>query len=133
MLIDSDIKEYVMKYLQKIHVTGSVKWALAGALALALVACGFGDDSLPTSTTTVLAASLSGDQEVPPTITGALGTGTLSLVSPSRHQREHYAGRHDGHRGAHPRGRHGVQRSHHRSAHPNRTRHLVCTGGRNAD
>ncbi|UUZ78282.1 CHRD domain-containing protein [Polaromonas sp. P1(28)-13] len=73
-----------MKYLQKIHVTGSVKWALAGALALALVACGFGDDSLPTSTTTVLAASLSGDQEVPPTITGALGTGTLSLVSPSR-------------------------------------------------
>lgn len=73
-----------MKYLQKIHVIGSVKWALAGALALALVACGFGDDSLPTSTTTVLAASLSGDQEVPPTITGALGIGTLSLVSPSR-------------------------------------------------
>lgn len=73
-----------MKYLQKIHVAGPVKWALAGALALALVACGFGDDSLPASTTTVLAASLSGDQEVPPTITGALGTGTLSLVSPSR-------------------------------------------------
>lgn len=74
-----------MKYLQKIHVIGPVKWALVGALALALVACGFGDDSLPaTTTTTVLAASLSGDQEVPPTITGALGTGTLSLVSPSR-------------------------------------------------
>ena len=74
-----------MKYLQKIQVTGPLKWSLVGALALALVACGGGDDPpAPVSTTTVLPASLSGDQELSPTITGALGTGTLSLATPSR-------------------------------------------------
>ena len=73
-----------MKYLQKIDVTGPLKWSVVGALALALVACGSSTDSSPPDTITALAASLSGDQELPPTITGALGTGTLSLGSPSR-------------------------------------------------
>ena len=73
-----------MKYLQKIDVTGPLKWSVVGALALALVACGSSTDSSPPDTITALAASLSGDQELLPTITGALGTGTLSLGSPSR-------------------------------------------------
>ena len=75
-----------MLNLQKIPFIRPLKWSLAGALALALVACGSGgDDRLPpASTATVLSAALSGDQELPPTVTGALGTGTLSLASPSR-------------------------------------------------
>ena len=73
-----------MKYLQKIDITRPLKWSVVGALALALVACGSSTDSSPPDTITALAASLSGDQELPPTITGALGTGTLSLGSPSR-------------------------------------------------
>jgi len=62
----------------------------AGAAALGLAACGGGDDDAyvapaatpPTSST--LSAALSGDQEISPTVTGALGAGTLTLVSPSR-------------------------------------------------
>lgn len=57
-----------------------LKWFLAGALALGLVACG-GDDH--TQVTTTHRASLSGEQEVPPVVTGALGTGTLAHDSPS--------------------------------------------------
>lgn len=74
-----------MKYLQAIHLTRAFKWCLAGAFALALAACGSGDDfPAPSSITTVSAASLSGEQEVPPTSSGALGTGTLTLVALSR-------------------------------------------------
>ena len=71
-----------MKYLQFMRLIHPLKWSLIGALALGLVACGDGSSSQQ-QTTTVLNASMSGDQEVPPTITGALGTGTLSLDSPS--------------------------------------------------
>jgi len=62
------------------------KWSLAGAFALALAACGGSDDVVtqPPPTTVTLAAAMSGDQELPATITGALGTGSLSLESPSR-------------------------------------------------
>lgn len=62
-------------------------WSLAAALVLGLSACGSGGDAdpvVPTPTTVQLKAALSGDQEVPPTLTGALGTGSLSLESPSR-------------------------------------------------
>ncbi|HWP11144.1 MAG TPA: CHRD domain-containing protein [Ramlibacter sp.] len=58
-----------------------LKWVLAAALGLGLVACGDNDDG---QVTTTLNASLSGDQEVPGVPTGALGSGTLSLDSPSR-------------------------------------------------
>ena len=62
------------------------KWSLAGVLALSLAACGGSDDVVtPVPTTSVtLATTMSGDQELPPTVTGALGTGSLSLESPSR-------------------------------------------------
>ena len=74
-----------MQYLLKTRVIRPLKWSLVGAVALALMACGGNDDPpAPASTTSVLSAALSGDQELPPTLTGALGTGTLSLVSPSR-------------------------------------------------
>lgn len=71
-----------MKYPQFMRLIHPLKWSLIGALALGLVACGGGNDSQ--QQTTVLKASMSGDQEVPPAITGALGTGTLSLESISR-------------------------------------------------
>jgi hypothetical protein len=48
------------------------------------VACGDGGGSQQTTT---LSASLSGDQEVPPPFTGAVGIGTLSLDLPSRNIR----------------------------------------------
>ena len=56
------------------------RWLLAGALALGLVACGGGGGSELVTTHT---ARLSGDQEVPPTVTGAIGSGGLSLQTPS--------------------------------------------------
>lgn len=65
------------------------KWCVAGILALTLAACGGDIDTLPTpiaaptQTTVTFLAAMSGDQELPPTVTGALGTGTLSLESPS--------------------------------------------------
>lgn len=75
-----------MKCFLNPRVLSTVKWSLVGAVALALMACGSGNDepTAPASTTIVSSAGLSGDQELPPTITGALGTGTLSLTSPSR-------------------------------------------------
>ena len=71
-------------------VTSTLKHSLAGLLALSLVACGGGSDNVPTAplapltTSVTLASTMSGDQELPPTLTGALGAGTLSLESPSR-------------------------------------------------
>lgn len=62
------------------------RWAAAGVVALGLVACGGdNDNNTPVATSSTLSAALSGDQESPtPTITGALGTGTLTLSMPSR-------------------------------------------------
>lgn len=71
-------------------VTSTLKHGLAGLLALSLVACGGGNDNVataplaPVTTSVTLASTMSGDQELPPTLTGALGAGTLSLESPSR-------------------------------------------------
>ena len=60
-------------------------WSLVGVLALGLAACGGNsDDPMPVATTSTLSAALSGDQETTPTVTGALGTGQLTLTSPSR-------------------------------------------------
>ncbi len=68
-----------MKYLPLSQLARPLGWSLTVALALGLAACG-GDGGGPAlATTTTLTASLSGDQEIPPTITGAVGTGTLSL------------------------------------------------------
>lgn len=63
------------------QVLDPLKWLLAAVLGLGLVACG-GDGA--TQQTTTLRATLSGDQEVPPVVTGAIGSGTLSLETPSR-------------------------------------------------
>lgn len=71
-----------MKSFQIFRLADPFKWIAAGVLAVSLAACGGSDG--PASTTTTLSASLSGDQEPTPTVTGALGTGTLSLTLPSR-------------------------------------------------
>ncbi len=72
-----------MKSFQSFRLSSPLNWIAAGVLAVSLAACSSGSDD-PPSTTATLSASLSGDQEPTPTVTGALGTGTLSLVSPSR-------------------------------------------------
>ncbi|MBC7618571.1 MAG: CHRD domain-containing protein [Candidatus Saccharibacteria bacterium] len=61
------------------------RWGGISTLAFALIACGGGsnNDSLAPIAST-LNATLSGDQEITPTITGALGAGSLTLTSPSR-------------------------------------------------
>ena len=60
-----------------------LKWTLIGTVALTLAACGGDSAPAPIQTTVTLLSAMSGDQEIPPTVTGALGTGTLSLESPS--------------------------------------------------
>lgn len=62
----------------------SSKWPFVAALALTLAACGGGSSGPTLPTAVTLSASMSGDQEVPASVTGALGAGTLSLESPSR-------------------------------------------------
>lgn len=58
---------------------------LTAATSVMLAACGGGDDEVPlVETPATLTARLSGDQETTPTVTGALGLGTLTLLSPSR-------------------------------------------------
>ncbi len=59
-------------------------WAFVGILTYSLVSCGgsSGDNTVvapPASTNSTYAASLSGDQEVTPTITGGVGTGSLTF------------------------------------------------------
>jgi hypothetical protein len=62
----------------------SLKWLLALSMSMALLACGSSSDS---DQTTVFTSMLNGEQEVPAAVTGALGTGTLSLDLPSRNIR----------------------------------------------
>jgi CHRD domain-containing protein len=69
-----------MKLARLMSFADPLKCLLAAALVLALVACGDGGGIQQTTT---LGASLFGEQEVPPVTTGAVGTGTLSLDSPS--------------------------------------------------
>lgn len=57
-----------------------LRWLLATALGLALVGCGGGD---VVQQTTVRSAVLTGDQEVPPVVSGAIGSGTLTHETPS--------------------------------------------------
>jgi hypothetical protein len=80
----SQLQEILMKLTRFMQLVDPLKWFLAGTLVLGLVACGGDDHDQQTSQ---LNASMSGDQEVPPVITGAIGTGSLSLDTPSRNVR----------------------------------------------
>lgn len=76
-----------MKAPQSFRVLNRIgRWSLAPVLAFALAACGGSDDEPPAAapTTATLSAAMSGDQEPTATLTGALGTGSLTLESPSR-------------------------------------------------
>ena len=64
----------------------ALRWPLAATMGLLLAACGGSDnyDAPVVETRATLSAAMAGDQEPAPTATGALGTGTLTLSSPSR-------------------------------------------------
>ena len=65
-------------------LTRALRWPLAATMGLLLAACGGSDDAPVVETRATLSAAMTGDQEPAPTATGALGTGTLTLSSPSR-------------------------------------------------
>ena len=67
-------------------LTRALRWPLAATMGLLLAACGGSDnyDAPVVETRATLSAAMAGDQEPAPTATGALGTGTLTLSSPSR-------------------------------------------------
>ena len=69
-------------------LSNPLKLLLAGAaLGLGLFACGGGGDDAPHTTTQTSSITLTGAQEVPAVATGATGSGTVSLDSPSRQLR----------------------------------------------
>ncbi len=75
-----------MFFYRSQFVARAGRWPVAVAMSALIAACGGGDDyaAPPVETRAMLSAAMSGDQEVTPTLTGALGTGTLTLSSPSR-------------------------------------------------
>lgn len=63
-----------------------LKWLMAATMGFVLITCG-GDDDIDNGNglqPNTLRASMSGEQEVPPVATGALGSGSLTLDRPSR-------------------------------------------------
>ena len=73
-----------MRLMRLAVLADPLKWLLAtAAVGLGLLACGDGGDG-PITTTTQSNVTLTGDQEVPAVATGALGSGSFSLQSPSR-------------------------------------------------
>ena len=79
-----------MQYPRLLHWFQPLKWSLAAALVLGLAACSNNDDddnnvsNPPAASTQQFNAALSGEQEVPPTTSGALATGTLSFDPSTR-------------------------------------------------
>jgi CHRD domain len=79
-----------MHYPQFLQLIQPLRWSLAAALLLGLAACSNNDDddnnaaNPSAASTQQFNASLSGEQEVPPTASGALGTGTLSFDPSTR-------------------------------------------------
>ena len=79
-----------MQYPRLLHWFQPLKWSLAAALVLGLAACSNNDDddnnvsNPPAASTQQFNAALSGEQEVPPTASGALATGTLSFDPSTR-------------------------------------------------
>jgi len=74
-----------MKSTRFMSLVGPLKWLLAATLGLALVTCGGGDNDLTEHdlAQTTQEVPMSGEQEVPPVTTGALGTAKLTLDLPS--------------------------------------------------
>lgn len=74
-----------MTYFRNIHPWRLLAWALSGAMAFALVSCGGSSGgnaaavTPPPAPAATYAATLSGDQEVTPTLTGGVGSGTLTF------------------------------------------------------
>ena len=77
-----------MNYPQSLEITRWLRLPMVALMSLTLVACGGSDgDSTSSANTPIVlanvtrAASLSGDQELVPTLTGGVGTGTLTVSS----------------------------------------------------
>lgn len=75
-----------MKYFQSSEITRVLRLPIATLMSLTLLACGGGDSSPSVNTPIVLnsvtlASSMSGDQELVPTLTGGVGVGTLTVSS----------------------------------------------------
>jgi hypothetical protein len=81
-----------MRYPRFLHLFQPLKWSIAAALVLGFVACSNNDDDKnsnnasnpPAPSSQQFNVALSGEQEVPPTASGALGTGTLSFDAATR-------------------------------------------------
>lgn len=81
-----------MKLSRLSHFPGPLKWLLVAAVGAGFVSCGDGGNGNGVATdpvqsglsSTTLTATLTADQEVPPVTTGAVGTGTLRLETPTR-------------------------------------------------
>jgi hypothetical protein len=73
--------EHFMHSILPVKSLRALFLGLTAATSVMLAACGGGGD---VETPATLTAMLSGDQETTPTVTGALGSGTLTLLSPSR-------------------------------------------------
>ena len=72
-----------MQHPQTFKMTRLLGLPAAALLSLTLLSCGGGTTTPMMMTSVTLAAALSGDQEVTPTTTGGVGTGTLTLTTPS--------------------------------------------------
>jgi CHRD domain len=85
-----------MQYPRFSNIFQPLKWSVAAALVMGLMACGSNDDdnnrnnannsgaNPPSPVSRQFTVALSGEQEVPPTTSGALGTGTLSFDAATR-------------------------------------------------
>ena len=72
-----------MKYSQNFNMSRMLGLPIAALMSLTLIACGGGGDTTPVATSVTFSSKLSGDQELVPTVTGGVGTGTLILLAPS--------------------------------------------------
>ncbi len=75
-----------MKYPQTLKMTRLLGFPIAALMSLTLIACGGAEGTSSVNTPIVvnnvtLASALSGDQELIPTLTGGVGTGTLTVAS----------------------------------------------------
>jgi hypothetical protein len=76
-----------MNFIGFMSLVGPLKWVMAATMGFLLVTCGGDDNDIDNGNglkPNELTISMSGEQEVPPVATGALGTGSMTLEPLSR-------------------------------------------------